>query len=111
MSEHEPKQLVEILLKFDATLLSKNPIAIAKGFAKNRMQEIKNKERQKQIGYFLKQLIAEPQDDFFTALATIEGVWGDLEPKPSASELSSVWQAMSSTADAKKKSKKGEVPE
>lgn len=88
---HERKEMVDIFLKFAAATLDPNPVAIANAFASKRRHELKDRARQKHIQQQLKAILDNPPPQVFSAICSVDGIWGELEPKPSEAEIRTAW--------------------
>lgn len=96
-SQHDIKQLVELLLKFSVENLELNAIIIAKQFALKRNKELANKKRRRQLQEILQETLANPSEQVLSALTNVENIWDDVEPQPSEAEVISAWLDRSST--------------
>lgn len=89
---HELDQLIDLFLLFSCPSLTKGPTAVARQLANKRRKELADKQRQREIQTKLRELLANPSDDVLTAIATIDGIWSGLEPKPSEAEVLAAWK-------------------
>lgn len=108
-SYHDQKQMAEILLRFAASSLQSDPIIVARTLANKRARELKDKQRQKRIQEQLRHLLANPTDELFALLSTLDGVWGDIEPNPSEAELVAAWRLRPLTANPVEPMPKGSI--
>jgi len=94
---HQRKQMIDILLKLTALSLEDNPVSVASGFARKRRTEFDDRDRQKKIQNTLNDALMNPSDEVFADLAALDGIWGNVDTKPSEQELKSAWNATQAT--------------
>ncbi len=91
------RQMVDLLLKFAAAHPEGNPVAVARELVSQRLKELKDKERKRDIGNRLKELLANPPDEMLKALPDLS-IWGTITRKPSVNELLKIRNDLVQTA-------------
>lgn len=102
---HERKQMVDILLRFALPTLQASATVVANNLASKRRHELRDRERQHVIQNQLATVLANPPKPVFAALASVDGIWDEIEPKPSEAELTSAWAATLAAAEKSKRVK------
>lgn len=90
-------QMAELLSKFSAKALQTNPTRLAGSLANRQAKTIRGRKRKEKIrGILMKFLASSPPGDtneVLSALATVDSLWTELDPKPTEAELIAAWSS------------------
>ena len=98
VDRHDLAGMAELLSRFNRSALFQNPLALARKLADKRWRELNDQQRQAVIRKNLREMLSNPPAALLAALPVLDGVWDDLEPKPSETEIVHAWRTQK-TAD------------
>lgn len=95
------RQMIEIVNRLSAASLQSDPLVVARSFAVKRAKELRSKLRQSEITELLRGLLSIPPKELLISMASLEGLWGDVQPRPSPSEVVRAWNTLSASRDSR----------